>query len=129
MKDRIALAHAFRNEIALDDGAQDEPAFAAALEVRDVLVAAGAQVVEDKHFVAVGGSIKDMESILGISYPTVKKRLAELADALGVGHRFPRPDPKRTAAERLRLLEMLSAGEMTAEEVSQKFEELTEEEE
>jgi hypothetical protein len=86
-----------------------------------------------KHFVAVGGSIKDMEGILGISYPTVKKRLAELADILGVGHRFPRLDPKRAAAERMRLLEMLAAGEMTAEEVSEKFEEarptLNEEEE
>jgi hypothetical protein len=82
-----------------------------------------------KHFVAVGGSIKDMESFLGISYPTVKKRLAELADVLGVGHRFPRPDPKQAAAERLRLLEMLSTGEMTAEEVSQKFEAMNEEEE
>jgi len=82
-----------------------------------------------KHFVAVGGSIKDMEGILGISYPTVKKRLAELADILGVGHRFPRLDPKRAAAERLKLLELLAAGEMTAEEVSEKFEEMNEEEE
>lgn len=77
-----------------------------------------------KNFVAVGGSIKDMEGILGISYPTVKKRLAELADALGVGHRFPKQDPKKAAAERLRLLEMLAKGEITADEVSKRFEEL-----
>ena len=79
-----------------------------------------------KNFVAVGGSIKDMEGILGISYPTVKKRLAELADALGVGHRFPKQDPKKAAAERLRLLEMLAKGEITADEVSKRFEELVE---
>ncbi|HDR06750.1 MAG TPA: DUF2089 domain-containing protein [Candidatus Coatesbacteria bacterium] len=82
-----------------------------------------------KSFVAVGGSIKEMEGILGISYPTVKKRLAELAQALGVAHRFPRHDPQRASAERLKLLELLSAGEIAADEVSRRFEELREEEE
>ncbi len=35
-------------------------------------------------FIECGGSIKDMEKRLGISYPTVKARLSEVQKALGV---------------------------------------------
>lgn len=35
-------------------------------------------------FVACEGRIRDMEAALGVSYPTVKARLAELRGALGV---------------------------------------------
>ncbi len=36
-------------------------------------------------FVACEGRIRDMEAALGVSYPTVKTRLAELRTRLGVG--------------------------------------------
>jgi hypothetical protein len=45
--------------------------------------------VEDQEFVAAfvrcHGSIKEMEAICGISYPTVKKRLDKIAGELGTG--------------------------------------------
>ena len=41
-------------------------------------------------FVACEGRIRDMERVLGVSYPTVKTRLAGLKDALGFNDE---PDP------------------------------------
>lgn len=35
------------------------------------------------QFIKSGGSIKEMEKIFGISYPTVKNRLKKIASALG----------------------------------------------
>ena len=36
-------------------------------------------------FLAAGGNISEVERILGISYPTVRKRLDELVAVLGAG--------------------------------------------
>src|ERR1700761_9186643 len=69
--------------------------------------------VEDQVFVAAfvrsHGSIKEMEQVFGVSYPTVKARLNRIAEAL----QFVEIDP---APSRSELLDRLSRGEITAEE-------------
>jgi hypothetical protein len=69
--------------------------------------------LEDQVFVAMfvrcHGSIKDMERIFGISYPTVKNRLNRIADRLEVA----RIDTVRPAGE---VLDELERGEITVDE-------------
>lgn len=69
--------------------------------------------VEDQVFVVAflrsHGSIKEMEQVFGVSYPTVKARLNRIAAAL----EFVDVDPKPSRAE---VLERLSRGEITADE-------------
>jgi hypothetical protein len=69
--------------------------------------------VEDQVFVAAfvksHGSIKEMEQVFGVSYPTIKARLNRIAGQLD----FVETDPKPPKSE---ILERLSAGEITAEE-------------
>jgi hypothetical protein len=60
-------------------------------------------------FVRSHGSIKEMEQVFGVSYPTVKARLNRIADAL----QFVEVDP---APSRSELLDRLSRGEITAED-------------
>jgi hypothetical protein len=68
---------------------------------------------EDQVFVAAfvrsHGSIKEMEAVFGVSYPTVKARLNRIAAAL----EFVELDPKPLRGE---VLERLKRGEITAEE-------------
>jgi len=68
---------------------------------------------EDQVFVAAfvrsHGSIKEMEQVFGVSYPTVKARLNRIADAL----QFVEIDP---APSRSELLDRLARGEITADE-------------
>ena len=68
---------------------------------------------EDQVFVAAfvrsHGSIKEMEQVFGVSYPTVKARLNRIAEAL----QFVEIDP---APSRSELLDRLSRGEITAED-------------
>jgi hypothetical protein len=73
---------------------------------------------EDQVFVAafVGahGSIKEMEQVFGVSYPTIKARLARLAAALDPIERdevAPVETPPRAD-----VLGRLAAGEITADE-------------
>ena len=53
---------------------------------------------DDLHFLRIfvhcEGRIRDMESALGVSYPTIKARLAKLKDALGMT-----PEAANTSAE------------------------------
>jgi len=69
---------------------------------------------EDQVFIAAfvrcHGSIKEMERIFGISYPTVKKRLSQLAEQLEFVETLPTPAPQED------ILEMLERGEITAAE-------------
>jgi hypothetical protein len=65
-------------------------------------------------FVGAHGSIKEMEQMFGVSYPTIKARLARLAAALDPIERVesePAPPPPTTDA-----LDRLAAGEITADE-------------
>src|SRR5580704_9592272 len=67
---------------------------------------------EDQIFVAAfvrsHGSIKDMEQMFGVSYPTVKARLARIAASLDFVDESPAP-------ARSDVLERLARGEITAE--------------
>ena len=61
-------------------------------------------------FVQVSGSIKEMERIFGISYPTVKNRLKRIADQL------PLTEPAPPRSDKSEILSQLGSGEITAEE-------------
>ena len=60
-------------------------------------------------FVRSHGSIKEMERVFGVSYPTIKARLNRIAGQL----EFVDTDPKPTQSD---VIERLRAGELSAEE-------------
>ena len=64
-------------------------------------------------FVRSHGSIKKMESVFGISYPTVKNRLNAIGAALDKSFQAPSPN--------LYVLEQLSRGEISVEEALEKL--------
>jgi hypothetical protein len=68
-------------------------------------------------FVRSHGSIKEMERIFGVSYPTIKSRLNRIAGSL----EFVETNPTPSKAE---ILERLHQGEITAEEAIQEMEAL-----
>jgi hypothetical protein len=68
-------------------------------------------------FVRSHGSIKEMERIFGVSYPTIKSRLTRIADGL----EFVETNPTPSKAE---ILERLEKGEITAEEAIRQMEAL-----
>ncbi len=57
-------------------------------------------------FVRSHGSIKEMERIFGVSYPTIKARLNRIGDSLDFVDTNPQPS-------RVEILERLSHGEIT----------------
>ena len=67
--------------------------------------------IEDQVFIAAfvksHGSIKEMESVFGVSYPTIKARLNRIAGAL----EFVDTDP---APSRSEVLDRLARGEISA---------------
>jgi hypothetical protein len=71
---------------------------------------------EDQVFVAAfvrsHGSIKEMEQVFGVSYPTIKARLNRISSRL----RFVETDPQPSRAE---VLERLARGEIDADEAVQ----------
>jgi len=60
-------------------------------------------------FVRSHGSIKEMERIFGVSYPTIKSRLTRIANSL----EFVETNPTPSKSE---ILERLQRGEITAED-------------
>ena len=70
----------------------------------------GMQLDFVKAFIKCKGSIKEMEKELGISYPTVKSRLDEVANALGLD---VQPEQGKGNAE---VLESLEKGELSIDE-------------
>jgi hypothetical protein len=60
-------------------------------------------------FVRSHGSIKEMERVFGVSYPTIKARLNRIAARL----EFVDTDPRPSQSD---VLERLRAGELTADE-------------
>ena len=66
-------------------------------------------------FVRSHGSIKEMEHIFGVSYPTIKSRLTRIADGL----EFVETNPMPSKAE---ILERLEQGEITAEDAIREME-------
>jgi hypothetical protein len=69
--------------------------------------------VEDQVFVAAfvrsHGSIKEMERIFGVSYPTIKSRLNRIAERLD----FVETDPAPSGAD---VIDRLRRGEITAQQ-------------
>jgi hypothetical protein len=66
-------------------------------------------------FVRSHGSIKEMERIFGVSYPTIKSRLTRIADSL----EFVETNPTRSKAE---ILNRLRQGEITADDAIKEME-------
>lgn len=60
-------------------------------------------------FVRSHGSIKEMEQMFGVSYPTVKARLARISDSIAFIDESPSP-------ARAEVLDRLARGEISAEE-------------
>jgi hypothetical protein len=68
-------------------------------------------------FVRCHGSIKEMEQIFGVSYPTIKSRLTRIANALEFVENNPAPS-------RAEVLDRLKRGEINAEEAIRELEAL-----
>ena len=73
---------------------------------------------EDQVFIAAflktHGSIKEMERLFGVSYPTIKNRLSRIGELL----EFVVSDPPPTQSE---VLELLSRGEISAGEALERL--------
>ena len=68
-------------------------------------------------FVRSHGSIKEMERVFGISYPTVKNRLNQISDALPMIENDPSP-PAEDSGD---VLDMLANGSITAGEAIERL--------
>src|SRR5580693_1316459 len=66
-------------------------------------------------FVRSHGSIKEMERVFGVSYPTIKSRLTRIANSL----EFVETNPTPSKSE---ILERLQRGEITAEDAIREME-------
>lgn len=62
-------------------------------------------------FLAARGNIKEVERLMGISYPTVRSRLDQVIEILGY-----RVEYEEVESQRKEILKALSDGEITAEE-------------
>jgi hypothetical protein len=72
-------------------------------------------------FIQCHGSIKDMEEMFGISYPTVKNRLNRLADKLKLVQNFLYTPTGVTPKEQDEVLSQLERGEITADEAIERL--------
>ena len=77
--------------------------------------------MEDQVFVAAfvrgHGSIKEMEQVFGVSYPTIKNRLARIAEGLQFVEITPPPaEPPMSAPGRSEVLDRLARGEISAQD-------------
>lgn len=68
-------------------------------------------------FVRCHGSIKEMEQMFGVSYPTIKSRLTRIANAL----EFVENDPAPSKSE---ILDRLKRGEISAQDAIRELEAL-----
>ena len=68
-------------------------------------------------FVRSHGSIKEMERVFGVSYPTIKSRLTRIADSL----EFVETNPTPSKSE---ILARLQRGEISAQEAIREMEDL-----
>lgn len=77
--------------------------------------------VEDQVFITAfvrcHGSIKEMERIFGVSYPTIKSRLNRIAEKLQFVDTNPTPS-------RTEVLDRLQRGEITAQDAIRELEEV-----
>ena len=68
-------------------------------------------------FVRSHGSIKEMERVFGVSYPTIKARLNRIGESLDFVDTNPAPS-------RVEILERLRRGELTPDDAIRELEEL-----
>ena len=68
-------------------------------------------------FVRSHGSIKEMEQVFGVSYPTIKARLNRIGESLDFVEVNPAPS-------RMEILERLRRGEISADDAIRELEEL-----
>ena len=98
------------------------PSCKLAIEGEFEVSALGKLGAEDQAFVIAfvrhHGSLKKMESLFGISYPTVKNRLNAISAALDRNFEGPSPN--------LYVLEQLSRGELSVEEALERLAETKE---
>lgn len=73
-------------------------------------------------FVRSHGSIKEMERIYGVSYPTIKARLNRIGARLSFVDTDPAPSPAQSRAE---VIDRLRRGEIDAEQALRELEEPT----
>src|SRR5689334_14820955 len=75
--------------------------------------------MEDQVFIAAfvrsHGSIKEMERLFGVSYPTIKNRLNRLSEVLGSALAFD----STPAPSRAEILDQLDRGELTPKEAAE----------
>ncbi len=72
-------------------------------------------------FVRSHGSIKEMERVFGISYPTVKNRLNRISAALPLIENDPSPPSEDSPGEYVDVLELLAQGSITAAEAIERL--------
>src|SRR6195256_4464465 len=93
----------------------------AAIEAAFELPRLAQMSAEDQVFVAAfvrsHGSIKEMEQVFGVSYPTIKARLTRIADSL----KFIDTDPSPSRTE---ILDRLNRGEINAQQAIRELETL-----
>ena len=89
------------------------------IEGRFELPALAQLPAEDQTFVAAfvrcHGSIKQMEKLFGVSYPTIKNRLNRIGALLPFPEVDPQPEPDRPSPGAL--ISQLERGELTVDEV------------
>jgi hypothetical protein len=69
-------------------------------------------------FVRSHGSIKEMEQVFGVSYPTIKSRLTRIAESLEFVENNPSPS-------RTEIFDRLKRGEITAQDAIRELESLS----
>lgn len=73
-------------------------------------------------FIHCEGRIRDMEAALGISYPTVKARIAELKSRLAeVEEAIAESPPQSTDKETRQILDLLETGEIDYDEAMRRL--------
>ncbi|MEU5153992.1 DUF2089 domain-containing protein [Glycomyces sp. NPDC021274] len=97
--------------VRLDSGVAIEGAF----ELPQLAQLSAEDQVFVTAFVRCHGSIKEMERIFGVSYPTIKSRLNRITQALD----FVETDPAPSRAD---VIERLRRGEITAEQALSELE-------
>jgi len=68
-------------------------------------------------FVKTRGNLKELERILGVSYPTVRLRFETMLQVLG----YEAYEPKATQEDRDEILGLLEQGEITADEATKRL--------
>lgn len=74
-------------------------------------------------FILKKGNIKEMERELGISYWTIRSKLAEIVDQLALEDRASMP-ANDLGAKRQKILEQLNAGLISVDEAASRLEDL-----